>query len=422
VPATTPKNGRSRYIDSLRAVAIARVYVHHAVWFGWLTVVFPSMNVMFALAGCLTAASLDRGGPLRTVRSRVRRLLPPLWVLAAVAVPLMVIHGWRQDPATGLAASDLWLWIVPVANPPASAWGAPFALALWYIRAYLWLVLFSPLLWWAFRRWPVPTLLALPAATVIMSTPWAHYPITKVGDVMWATACYGTSWVLGYARYTGLLDRLSWKAIGAIAVGTAAAGLLWSALQTPLTPLAVSDPLAEMLWGSAFVVVLMRLRPTLDWLDRIPVLSRAVSTLNSRAVTIYVWHLPMLFAATSLLALTGLDLAGGTGLATICALGAVFTAGAVLGTGWIEDLAARRRPALLPGMPPPPQVPSTPDPEPAYRSADPGASRPVTGVIHGVVDGGPPDRSTHRPLGTSAQRPLGTMWRQPSLGDGFVGE
>lgn len=348
---TVARNGRSRYIDSLRAVAITRVYLHHSLWIGWLTVVFPSMNVMFALAGCLTAASLDRGGAVRTVRSRLRRLLPPLWALAAIALPLMIAMGWRKDSAAPLQVSDLWLWIVPAANPPASTWGAPFALALWYLRAYLWLVLFSPVLWWAFRRWPVWTLVALPTAAVVMSTPWAHYPVTKVGDVMWATASYGTSWVLGYARYTGLLDQLSWAATAAIAAAAAGAGLMWSMHATPAAPWSISDPLAEMLWGSAFVVVLLRVRPRMAWLDRMPRLARVVSAINARAVTIYVWHLPMLFAATGLLAMTPLDLGSGAGLAAICSLGAVFTAGAVLLAGWVEDIAAHRRPVLVPAGP-----------------------------------------------------------------------
>jgi peptidoglycan/LPS O-acetylase OafA/YrhL len=350
--ANAPTSSRSRYIDSLRALAITRVYLHHALWFGWLTVVFPSMNVMFALAGYLTAVSIDRSGTVRTVKSRLRRLLPPLWALAALAVPLMLANGWRDDPSNPLRAQDLWLWILPAANPPASTWGTPFALALWYLRAYLWLVLFSPLLWWAFRRRPWITLAALPVAAVLMSTPWLHYPITRTGDVMWATACYGSSWVLGYARHRGLLDRLSWRAIAAIAVALAGCAVVWSQFATPAAPWGFTDPLANMLWGNAFVVVLMRVRPSMSWLDRMPRLSRAVAALNARAVTIYVWHLPMLFAATGVLAFSALDLDSLHGLAAVAALGAVFTAGAIVVTGWVEDVAAKRKPVLVPPAPP----------------------------------------------------------------------
>nr|WP_203909111.1 acyltransferase family protein [Rhizocola hellebori] len=86
---------RSIYIDVLRAAAILRVYLNHTLWIGWLTVLYPSMSIMFALGGALAASSVDRRGTSSMVRSRLRRLLVPLWALAAVAVPLLLMHGWR---------------------------------------------------------------------------------------------------------------------------------------------------------------------------------------------------------------------------------------------------------------------------------------------------------------------------------------
>src|SRR3954447_8827195 len=78
---------RSRYIDTLRAAAIVRVIVYHAFGWAWLTVALPAMGVMFALAGALMAGSLEKYGARRAVTSRMRRLLPALWALGAVAVP-----------------------------------------------------------------------------------------------------------------------------------------------------------------------------------------------------------------------------------------------------------------------------------------------------------------------------------------------
>ena len=87
--AVSAKTPRSSYVDTLRALAIVRVYVHHTLWISWLTTLFPSMWVMFALAGLLTARSIDSRGGRDTVRARFRRTLPPLWGLAVVVVPLM---------------------------------------------------------------------------------------------------------------------------------------------------------------------------------------------------------------------------------------------------------------------------------------------------------------------------------------------
>lgn len=329
---------RSRYIDTLRAVAILRVYLLHTLWLSWLPAVFPSIWVMFALAGCLTAASLERRDAWRTVRSRVRRLLPPLWALAAVAVPLMLAHGWATDTGQPLHWLDLAWWVVPLANPPASEWGGPFSIALWYLRAYLWLVLVSPVLWWAFRRAPIATLLALPAIAVVLYSPLIDLPVNPIGDNIWSTAAYGTCWLLGYARHTRLLDRMSGWACAALAAGLAVAGMVWGATH------AHPDPLADMLWGTGYVLALMRIRPDMGWLDRVRGLAGVVTAVNARAVTIYVWHVPVVFAAGGLLVWAGV---GAGKLATLAAA-SVGLAAVVLAVGWVEDLAARRRPALIP--------------------------------------------------------------------------
>lgn len=347
---------RCGYLDTLRAVAILRVFLHHTLWIGWLAVIFPSMSIMFALAGYLTAASLDRGGAARTILSRLRRLLPPLWVLALVAVPVMLAHGWLSDEERPLRWPDLTWWVLPLANPPASLWGEWFALALWYLRAYLWLVLVSPALWWAFRRWPVATLLTPLTVAALLYSPLVIVPENPVGHALWSTALYGTCWLLGFARHTRLLDRVPVWGCAAIAVGLCGAGLLWAAIETravaalQTVPL---DPLANMLWGTGFALVLMRLRPAMTWLERTPRLVRVVRMVNARAITIYIWHLPALFATAGLVLLAGVDAVSPAGIATTLFVGSLLTAAAVLSVGWVEDLAARRRPVILPLRPGP---------------------------------------------------------------------
>src|SRR5436190_19247245 len=85
---------RNRYLDLLRAAAIVRVIVYHLFGWPWLSIVLPAMGIMFALAGSLTAASLDRKGAAGVVTSRLRRLLPPVWLLGLIAVPAMLRYGW----------------------------------------------------------------------------------------------------------------------------------------------------------------------------------------------------------------------------------------------------------------------------------------------------------------------------------------
>jgi hypothetical protein len=264
-----------------------------------------------------------------------------------IAAPVMLAHGWLTDADSPLRWPDLAWWVLPLANPPASSWGLPFALALWYLRAYLWLVLLSPALWWAYRRWPVPTLLAPMTAAVLFYSPLVNLPADKVTDVVLSTATYGTCWLIGFARYTRQLDRLPGWACALIATTLTGAGLGWAALHGGVARLS-DDPLADLLWGTGFALALMRLRPTLAWLAHAPRLGRLVSLINARAVTIYVWHLPALFAAGALLQLAGIEPDAPTGLAATLAVGSALTVAVVLATGWVEDLAAHRRPALLP--------------------------------------------------------------------------
>ena len=50
--------------------------LYHLFGWAWLPLVFPSMGVMFALAGSLMARSLKRPA-WSVIRGRLRRLLPP---------------------------------------------------------------------------------------------------------------------------------------------------------------------------------------------------------------------------------------------------------------------------------------------------------------------------------------------------------
>lgn len=171
VPASH-KGGRDRYLDLLRALALARVVLYHNFGWFWLPLVFPSMGVMFALAGALMARSLSRPA-LGVVRGRLRRLLPPMWLFGAVMIALQILAGWGPQ-AEGHPTwwwAKLAFWILPLSTPPYAdelsgfglvehTWAAQVIVPLWYLRAYLWYVLFSPLLLRALRRFPVATLSA----------------------------------------------------------------------------------------------------------------------------------------------------------------------------------------------------------------------------------------------------------------------
>lgn len=115
------KPGRDRYLDLLRAIALVRVVVYHLFGWAWLSVLFPSMGVMFALAGSLMARSLSRPA-MSVIRGRIRRLLPPLWAFSAVVLVMMFVAGWNpaKDPDNGgtWGIVEIINYVIPIGAPP----------------------------------------------------------------------------------------------------------------------------------------------------------------------------------------------------------------------------------------------------------------------------------------------------------------
>ncbi|GAB3185783.1 peptidoglycan/LPS O-acetylase OafA/YrhL [Micromonospora palomenae] len=330
---------RNRYLDLLRFLAIIRVVVYHVTGWASLTLVFPAMAVMFALAGSLMAASLDRSGPAALLR-RLRRLLPSLWVVAVVLVPAMLMTGLPLGP-------KVLLWLFPVADPPANHWGALALSPIWYLRDYLWFLLASPVALWLFRRAPVATL-ALPYALLLVIElgllPAAPVPLREFG-------VYFGAWLLGFAHHDGLLRRLTNRVLLPTALALAGAGAAWIVTHPGPRGFDLNDiDLGNALWSAAFILVLLGRAPaTAHWIERSPVFSRAVTVLNRRALTVYLWHMSFVVLLTPLVDVVGWSHEDPLGLAIRVVLVFALVGVVTLLVGWVEDVAARRRPELVPG-------------------------------------------------------------------------
>jgi peptidoglycan/LPS O-acetylase OafA/YrhL len=319
---------RNRYLDLLRAVATVRVVVYHSTGWAALTIVFPAMSVMFALAGSMMAASLDRYGPW-AVERRLHRLLPSLWILVAVAVPSMLVIGLTWD-------WRILLWAFPIEDPPATGFWLEALAAMWYLRDFLWLVLLSPLLLPMFRRFPVPTILLPYVALAVVTFAGITLPV-----VLRDLTLYGGAWLLGFAHHDGLLRRRRWWLIAGLAV----AGAGWALTHPGPRGLDLNDiPLGNALWSAAFVLALLGVSPMVR-----P--SRWLTVLNARALTIYLWHVPFIVMLSRLAAWSGLPIFGWVGITWRLAAVTVLLAIVVLAVGWVEDWAAGRRPQLIPGVP-----------------------------------------------------------------------
>ncbi|MFF4539138.1 acyltransferase [Streptomyces aureus] len=347
---TGKAGGRDRYFDALRAVALVRVVTYHTFGWAWAGLVFPSMGVMFALAGTLMARSLERPA-LAVVRGRLRRLLPPFWFWGLFVVLAMLVHGW-------MPGWQIVFWIVPVGDPPGDRWGVQAWEILWYLRTYLWFVLLSPLLLRIFRRAPVPVLLLSLVPIVVFQYGWQP-SYDRFGSALTDLATYLFCWLLGFAHREGVLQRLR---PAAVVLGSAAALAYgaWYAFahQADFGTYDLDEnPLAQAFWSAGFVTPLMYFKAYHDVdfarLARVGRLDRVVRVFNARAVTIYLWHEIALILAVPLIDRFWDVPAFEKWLPLesqwfMFGVGWVLIGAAVLLFGWVEDVAARKGPRLLP--------------------------------------------------------------------------
>ena len=359
-PRASTGRRRDRYIDSLRALALGRVVAYH--WFGWawLPFVFPSMGIMFALAGSLVASSLDRAdhNPWAVLRKRTFRLLPPLWVLGLVLVPLMLLHdGWiatAGEGGTPLSLEGLFFWVLPINDPVSSDWGYAEGLTvpLWYIRAYFWFLLLSPAFLWMFRRWP-KRILALPLVTVTLAG-FGILPVSLDGDsssrIVATMSVFGACWLLGFAHHDDKIRALPLAFVLPTSVVLIGLGAYWTATTNGWQ---IDDSeLGEALYCLGFVLLLLRFYPSFEWLRRFPWLDKLITVFNSRAMTIYLWgNVAILLAAWVMSSSLVPDVLVGSewryqvvGFLVVWLLIGV----AVVGVGWVEDVAGGRAARLNP--------------------------------------------------------------------------
>ncbi|MET7692442.1 acyltransferase [Streptomyces sp. NPDC005483] len=366
--------GRDRYLDLLRSLALVRVVLYHLFGWAWLTVLFPSMGVMFALAGSLMARSLNRP-TLSVIRGRIRRLLPPLWAFSAVVLPLMFVGGWKlsEDPdhsgTWGLL--EMVNYVIPIGAPPypwevgfpkdllESTWADQAVGPLWYLRAYLWFVLASPLLLWAFRRVRWATLLAPLALTAVVGTGIVTGP-GELGNAVTDFAVYGSCWILGFAHHEGVLAKVPRYLAVSGSVMVMSFALWWASGHLGPEGWDLNDiPLAQATWSFGFVVILLQYSPSWQELPgRLARWDKLVTLSNNRAVTIYLWHNLLIMATVPIIdqayrlpfmqsdrAVAALD---ATDMLWMFFLVWPLIGLAILAFGWIEDLAAKRRPRLWP--------------------------------------------------------------------------
>lgn len=344
-PASRSRDG---FLDALRAIAIVRVVVWHALGTPIISWVIATMPIMFFVAGSLLAGSLDARPVAAVMRSRLKRLLVPFWLFGALVLGfLSLAHLLAPGADSRVAPGQLWAWLVPLANPTASGWEAGWASSpLWYLRAYLWLLLLSPVLLTAWRRFGIRVLPALGA--VMMAAQIGADRVSAGPDhVFWIVGdigIYGCFLVLGFAHADGAFARLRPRdLVEWIVVAVAATFVAWRAFPADDGVVNHSYP-ALFTTGIAWLAVALLARPFLRRIPDVPVLGSTLYWMTRRAMSIYLWHSPAIVGAYALAA--QLDTPADPSLILAITVGLVVVA--VCATGWIEDVAGGRPAELWP--------------------------------------------------------------------------
>ena len=354
-PRRTEPGDRDAALDLLRSAALVRVILWHAFAATWLTAI-AAMPLMFFVAGSLlgSGGTGGRSSYVRFLLRRGRRLLLPFWAYGAAVAATMIyvpLGDDRWTTAGGIAVRAL-TWFLPLVDPVDSTWhGGWLSNHLWYLRAYLWIVVLAPVVV-AFARHlrvAIPLLLLGIAQLEVLSRfgvalPGGPGTRAVVGDLL----TYGLFAVLGVAfadaRRAGRTPSRVLLAAGAV-VCTGGAIAYAARVGVPDGGVNGSYPLI-LASGAAWLLAVGSIEPVVRRLAEVPWVRRSTTAVSSRAVTIYLWHPAAIVVAQAALP-DGLPVRPAAVVAATAGLVGV----AVVFVGWIEDVAGHRTHLRLPSLP-----------------------------------------------------------------------
>ena len=273
-PGELTRTPRDLALDGLRSLAILRVITWHASGWEWTTWFISSVPAMFMVTGALLAQSFTKGNIRGTFFKRFKRLLPPMWVYGFV----VYFASWHYETIT----SPKWTYLLPLDQPTSEIAGGWFTSALWYLRAYVWILILSPLLFICARKWKRAT--PLIGISLVLFVGWQKLDSSEFGWAVGDIILYATCTVIGMAWLTG--NRPSRRSLGSTALISFVAAALWLSYRQPQNDVVNNDHVLHLLIGIFWAAVLLQF-PRL--------LSRFASTsisrfLNRHPLSIYLWH------------------------------------------------------------------------------------------------------------------------------------
>ncbi len=327
-PPTSPPRRRDGFLDAIKVIALWSVVVWHALAWPWLSW-FAAMPAMFYVAGVLLQQSIDRHGFVTTLTGRLGRLLVPFWAYGAAAVAVMALGGWRPR------LDEFAWWIVPILDPAGSSAAPGFWVPLWYLRAYLWVLLAGAALSWACRRFGFRVLIVPVVATGVAW--WWQQSGNSLPLAVADAALFPFFVMAGMLTTLGVIEPTARRMVP-IGAAAAALGLVWYLVEgAPDGIVNASLPL-HLLIGIATLGLLVGVRGPLA--SPGPRIGRFVSWSSSRAFTIYLWHGAGLVVADRVVHRFDLASPVASGLGLVVVLCVTLAAASLFGR--LEDVSADR--------------------------------------------------------------------------------
>lgn len=318
--AATPAS-RDRTVDLMRALSITVVVLWH--WTGSVThrrdgvIVMPNpidqvpllwlatwlgqvMPVFFLVGGFANLAAWDRaeGSTRAFLRLRLTRLLRPTGLF---------LGTW--------AVLDVLLLLAVPDYAGVLSYGLVVAVPLWFLAAYVGVVLMTPLTAGAHRRAALPTVVLLGTGVVAVDTMRFGAGLESFGLVNTALV-----WIfvhqLGYLWRDGMLDAPGRRWASA-AIGATGLIVVTTLPAYPRSMVAtVGDELSHMYPTTAGIAtlalfqlgVILLLSPVLVSALQRTRLWKVVVATNTVIMTVFLWHMTALLAALTLFEAAGLPI------------------------------------------------------------------------------------------------------------------
>jgi peptidoglycan/LPS O-acetylase OafA/YrhL len=317
ITTAPPRASRDTGIDFVRALCVLGVVLLHSIMVGvtvtdsapvfdnasdgtgwiaplsWLLQVMPLFFVIGGFSGLLAYRRMrQRGGTsVGFIAGRVHRLLRPAIFTIAVI---------------GLALALLTVFGVP-ADLIATA-GFRYGQPLWFLGVFLLCQALLPVLAAAHERAPFRTICALATASIVVDVLRAASGIEALGFLNLAFV-WMTLQQLGFFLADGRIDALSVRvrAIAGIGALVLLVTTFLSGMYSPDLIANINPPTATLLLvGIAHTSLISLNRDRLERFSRRPLVAAFTGFVTVRAMTIYLWHMPVLLlmaGATAIYAL-----------------------------------------------------------------------------------------------------------------------